>query len=139
VGAETASLTATNLEEALTWRIDECSGKGVFIVDFKQLKEFVSKGGVSEPVEFIDEDGKVKAVFDSNGVNTEVSLETFSREDWPDIPSVNAGRREVFSSFFESIGKATQLRHLSELVQDKTRGSGKVEYKNNGYADPHSH
>ena len=101
-----ASITATNLDEFLTWKVSECAGEGVFIVNFKQLKEFVAKGGVSGDVVFTSEYGGIRASFDSNGVVADVFLETFDKEEWPELPSMNEHRSPVLKTLFESIRKA---------------------------------
>ncbi len=95
-------ITGTNLSEYLSRRIDG-SGDGEFIVDFKELKEFIKGGQKTGEVTFDIVDGRVSARYQSKDKPVEHVFVRLPEKDWPTEPTFIAQSENITADALEAI------------------------------------
>ena len=95
-------ITGTNLSEYLTRRV-EGSGDGVFIVDFKELKEFIKGSQKAGEVTFDIVDDRVSAHYQYKDKPVEHVFVRLPEKDWPTEPTFIAQPEKITADALEAI------------------------------------
>jgi DNA polymerase III sliding clamp (beta) subunit (PCNA family) len=102
-----AIISATNLEEHLTYIIKGCDGTGAFIIDLKELKDFLKTGKQSDRTVEIEEMGStVAAMFFHDRVDSVKNITTYPEKDWPKLLGSSIKGKKISGDVFENIQKA---------------------------------
>jgi DNA polymerase-3 subunit beta len=81
-------VTGTNLEQTLTCKIKGGEGGGSFIVDLKELKDYLKQGGTTATVQFEDVGNKIAAIFHAGNIPVIKQFSQFPLDEWPELAEV---------------------------------------------------
>ncbi len=95
-------ITGTNLSEYLSRRIDG-SGDGEFIIDFKELKEFIKGSQEAGDVLFDITDDRVSAHYQHKDKPVEHVFVRLPEKDWPTEPTFIAKPEKITADALEAI------------------------------------
>lgn len=77
------TVSGTNLEEYLTCKIEGSEGGGSFIINLKELKDYLKQGGTSATVEFEDVGDKIAAIYHAGNIPVIKQFNCLPFDDWP--------------------------------------------------------
>ena len=80
-----AVVSATNLEEHLTYIIKGCDGTGAFIINLKDLKDYLRKCGNSKTIQFEELGDKISATSFAGNVPVVKQFKTYPEKEWPKL------------------------------------------------------
>ena len=100
--ADGVKITGTNLSEYLTRRV-ESYGDGEFIIDFKELKEFLKGSRKSGEVTFDIADDRVAGHYQYGDKPVDHIFVRLPEKDWPTEPVYNSEPDKITADALESI------------------------------------
>jgi DNA polymerase III sliding clamp (beta) subunit (PCNA family) len=106
--ADGIRITGTNLSEYLTRRV-EGSGDGGFIIDFKELREFLKGSRKSGEVTFDIADDRVLGQYYYNDKPVDHVFVRLAEKDWPTEPVFIAKPEKITADALESVMLAMPL------------------------------
>jgi DNA polymerase III sliding clamp (beta) subunit (PCNA family) len=107
--AEGVKITGTNLTEYLSRTFEDATGEGEFILDFRELKEFIKGSKKSGDVTFDIADDRVLGQYYYNDKPVDHVFVRLPEKDWPTAPVFIAKLKKITADALESIMLAMPL------------------------------
>ena len=107
-------VTGTNLEQVLACKVKHGKGGGAFVVDLKELKDYLKSGGNSGTVEFEDVGERISAIFHAGNIPCVKQFACFNLSEWPDLPEVR-NRGYQSDGLFAAIANAAPSASRDEV------------------------
>lgn len=124
------TLTGTNLEETLTCIIlNETKSGGSFIINLKELKDYLKTGGSSGTVQFEDVGNRIAGIFHAGNVPAIRQFNSIPLDDWPELPPLPLRRAQINENVFATIRAEWKLSHLLITVM-RTELHGNLIFRN---------
>ena len=104
-------VTGTNLEQTLVCKISGGDGGGAFIVNLKELKDYLKQGGTSTTVQFEDVGKKIAGLFYADNIPVIKQFTQFPLDEWPELQEVyNKGIKSdtLFSKINQAVPSASK-------------------------------
>ena len=107
IGKNGVRITATNLDEWLTWIINNTPGpESSFLINIQELKEFISQTKSVQNYEFTVIDESHVKVNTGNNNSPERIFKTLPADEWPKMPYAPKNNNKVSSKIFKYIKQA---------------------------------
>ncbi len=98
-------MTGTNLTEFLSRSLEDATGDGSFLIDFKELREFLKGSRKNGNVAFDVQEDKILAQYE----NVEHTFMRIPDKDWPTEPVYNSEPDKITAEVLESITLALPI------------------------------
>ena len=121
ISAEKSGVTVagTDLEQSLIWIIKDATGRGSFIVNLKEVKEYLKAGGGAS-VQFEDlGSDRMSAIFHAGNIPVIKQFNCFPEKAWPQFSKNNNKRTQIPKQTLECIQKVIP----SAAGKDDTRNT----------------
>ena len=102
-------VTGTNLSEFLTKTFDDASGVGSFLIDFKELREFIKGSRKNGNVSFDIGDDRVTGQYENGDLTVEHTYMRLQDKDWPTEPVYNSESDKITAEAMEAITLALPI------------------------------
>lgn len=96
-------MTGTNLNEFLIRTFEDASGEGSFLIDFKELREFIKGSRKTGDVTFDIQKDKVLAHYENGDQVVEHTFMRIPDKDWPTEPVYDSEPDKITADALESI------------------------------------
>ncbi len=105
----TAKITGTNLNEYLTRELNGSTGEGNFIIDFKELREFLKGSQKTGEVRFNIADDRVSAHYQYKDKPVDHVFVRLQDKDWPTEPTFITQPEKITADALEAIMQVIPL------------------------------